>query len=679
MNTNQENQTNLLPAQLPKSEEPLNSWKEIGAYLQRNEATARRWEKEEGLPIHRHSHRRRASVYAFPSELDAWREGRKPDAEPEPERIALWGSPLSSFATATLLLLALITVGDGSPEALLVRGQAVSGPTSRVVWSGTTSEVDFQGTISDDGRYLSYTDFSAEENLALRDLVTGTSRLLTRDAKGDSYTESSAISHDGTQVAYAFFNSASGYELRVVPADHDPDQPARRLYVNEDINWIHVYDWSPDGQWIAVQMSREDGTSLLGMVAASDGSLSILKSAGWAGFSGAQLSPDGRFLAYSMQVDQKTKQSDLFVISADGSQENTVVQHPSNDALVDWTPDGRKLLLTSDRSGTPGLWEIEIEDGKAVGKPHLLRANFKGSYMTASGVLLSPQMLGGRNVQVGHFDSEKGTWVDPPKNPLPTFVGRNSYPQWSPDGSKIAYRRGRYVSVFSSDTGQVLEFKLDQMAQVGFFAQWSPDGERIVFEGADVKGRSGIYELDLLRGDVLPLTQGKEIPILMANPHWSPDGTRLYYWRNGEVPVFVEWDPTTRKERVLFEMEGMGFAQVSPDGKWVAVRTSEADGTKNTLWAVSMETGEKRLLMEEVHRWAFPGWTPDSASVIVFGADLGTWQAYLSGREPRKLAMHLGQGPVSFHPDGQQMAYWFSEEPSMELWTLENFLPEMVQ
>ena len=63
MKTNQENQTNPLAAQLSKSEEPLNSWKEIGAYLQRNEATARRWEKEEGLPIHRHSHKRRASVY----------------------------------------------------------------------------------------------------------------------------------------------------------------------------------------------------------------------------------------------------------------------------------------------------------------------------------------------------------------------------------------------------------------------------------------------------------------------------------------------------------------------------------------------------------------------------------------------------------------------------------------
>ena len=36
-------------------ETPLESWTEIGAYLQRNAVTARRWEKEEGLPVHRHS------------------------------------------------------------------------------------------------------------------------------------------------------------------------------------------------------------------------------------------------------------------------------------------------------------------------------------------------------------------------------------------------------------------------------------------------------------------------------------------------------------------------------------------------------------------------------------------------------------------------------------------------
>jgi TolB-like protein/Tfp pilus assembly protein PilF len=51
----------------------LTSWKEIAVYLKCSERTVRRWEGE-GLPVHRHSHRKKAGIYAYKSEIDAWRE-----------------------------------------------------------------------------------------------------------------------------------------------------------------------------------------------------------------------------------------------------------------------------------------------------------------------------------------------------------------------------------------------------------------------------------------------------------------------------------------------------------------------------------------------------------------------------------------------------------------------------
>ena len=50
----------------------LESWKEIGAYLNRSVTTVQRWEQEEGLPVHRLLHAKSGSVYAFTHELDAW-------------------------------------------------------------------------------------------------------------------------------------------------------------------------------------------------------------------------------------------------------------------------------------------------------------------------------------------------------------------------------------------------------------------------------------------------------------------------------------------------------------------------------------------------------------------------------------------------------------------------------
>jgi TolB-like protein/Tfp pilus assembly protein PilF len=68
------------PSQKP-SEERLDSWKEIAAYLDRDVTTVQRWEKREGMPVHRHVHDKRGSVYALSRELDAWRQSRRASLE----------------------------------------------------------------------------------------------------------------------------------------------------------------------------------------------------------------------------------------------------------------------------------------------------------------------------------------------------------------------------------------------------------------------------------------------------------------------------------------------------------------------------------------------------------------------------------------------------------------------
>ncbi len=60
-----------------QSEDRLDSWKEIAAYLNRDVTTVQRWEKREGMPVHRHVHDKMGSVYASRAELDAWGRSRK--------------------------------------------------------------------------------------------------------------------------------------------------------------------------------------------------------------------------------------------------------------------------------------------------------------------------------------------------------------------------------------------------------------------------------------------------------------------------------------------------------------------------------------------------------------------------------------------------------------------------
>src|SRR3974390_2714431 len=65
-----------LPSMNPP-EDRLDSWKEIAAHLNRDVTTVQRWEKREGMPVHRHLHDRMGSVYASRAELDSWARSRK--------------------------------------------------------------------------------------------------------------------------------------------------------------------------------------------------------------------------------------------------------------------------------------------------------------------------------------------------------------------------------------------------------------------------------------------------------------------------------------------------------------------------------------------------------------------------------------------------------------------------
>ncbi len=62
-----------MPAEIKSSSaHPFTTWKEIAAFFSRDVRTVQRWEKEEGLPVHRHLHHHQSSVYAYREELEQW-------------------------------------------------------------------------------------------------------------------------------------------------------------------------------------------------------------------------------------------------------------------------------------------------------------------------------------------------------------------------------------------------------------------------------------------------------------------------------------------------------------------------------------------------------------------------------------------------------------------------------
>jgi len=561
----------------------------------------------------------------------------------------------------------------------------------RPVWTGP--KVDGFGTISPDGRFLSYVDWAGAGNLVLRDLVAGTDRPLTNKgswAESREQAEFSTISRDGKHLAYAWLNDKDRYELRIVGVQGTGIPQSRRLFGNEDIGNISPYDWSPDGKWIAVSVHRKDGTAQIGLVAAQDGALRVLKSVDWRGPTKIFFSPDSKYIAYDLSASDTSEERDVFVMRIDGSRETAAVIHPSQNVIMGWSPDGAHLLFASDRTRSIALWKLSFVEGKPQGAPEMVKPDIGSSYslgLSASGALYVWKGVGAVEIQVAPLDLSAGKLMAAPVSAVQRFMDSPQHLDWSPDGKYLSYvSRGPLggwpysLPIRSMETGQVRELR-PRLRNLGA-PRWSPDGRSFLTSGTDLKGRSGIYQIDAQTGEASPILVG---PTPAAIPQWSPDGKRIYYRATGRS-AFLERDLASGNEREVIRLPSrLGEVNVSPDGRTIATISEEASSKSSTVLLIPVAGGAPRELLrlslaEGFQMYRGMAWTPDSRAVIVTksrGDRRELWLVPVTDGQPRKLDIDLTNwaGGFRLHPDGHQITFLAGKATS-EIWALENFLPQ---
>ncbi len=575
---------------------------------------------------------------------------------------------------------------------LAALGGTGSGVTYRQVWSGP--KVDDEGMISPDGRYMSFVDWNTGD-LALHDFATNTDRRLTNKGKWGQSREvaaESAISRDGKQVAYSWRSEKTDrYEVRVVSLQSSGFPEPRRLFDSEDVTYVAPYDWSSDGRWLAVALRRK-GTVQLGLISTQDGSLRVLRSAE-GGPRKMFFSPDGKYLGADFSAGGNLDR-DVFVLAVDGSGETKAVVNPGQDFMMGWSPDGKRLLFASDRTGSLGLWAVPIVDGKPQGVPELIRPDVTpwSLGVTSSGALYVGARLSTEDIRVASLDFNTGKVLAAPVGLVQSFIGVNWHPDWSPDGKSLAYvsardRMGgnRVLAIRSLETGQVRELR--PKLREFWYPRWAPDGRSFVVQGADSQGRQGIYRIDAETGEAAPIAMSTP-EVRFQMPQWwpdgkSPDGRRIYYRGQGAL---IERDLASGTERELIRRSGLTAPGVSPDGRYVVTRSSDPSTKSSAVLLIPTAGGEPReLLRAESPQlfWVSFSWVPDGRAVIVrkFLSESGDqseyWLVPIGGGQPRKLDIDpraAVAAPIRVHPDGRQIAY-VAGEAKIEVWVLENFLP----
>ena len=335
-----------------------------------------------------------------------------------------------------------------------------------------------------------------------------------------------------------------------------------------------------------------------------------------------RISPDGQWIAYSVTVPnlkESSKNSDIWLVSARGGTPVRLTSSPKADGQPEWSRDGQTIAFISAREEKPQLWRIsafggeaeKLSDSKSGVVAFQWSPDGKRIAYVAPRVPTSEEETKQKekdDAQVVDKDFQfTRLWILELDSLTAREVVSGEFmvgdPQWSPDGTRIAYTvtptpkadDGRYADVYVLTVASGDRKKLFEGEGPDGSPRWSPDGSQIAVHTKGAKN-AGILQNKLAivpAAGGAPRVLGGDFLYAPGVPSWTPDGRSLLFWSQAKTRTElyrVSVDGGAPKQ--LSDSKGsLGFEpffggpSVSGDGRTIAFPWSNLQSPDNVYVA----------------------------------------------------------------------------------------------
>lgn len=210
-----------------------------------------------------------------------------------------------------------------------------------------------------------------------------------------------------------------------------------------------------------------------------------------------------------------------------------------------------RIVFSSNRSGSWRIWTVKADgsEPKQLSAPEGEGQDVDPAFSADGKTILYTSTRGGK----------AGVWRMAADGAKPERICDGDQAELSPDGAKIALRRGERLFVRELAGGKEQPLTPADWPHCSGPA-WSPDGKQIAF-AARWEGGNGVF--------IVPSAGGKPVKVYdkqgACEPHWSPDGARLVYETETHICTI---NPDGTKNRVVTYFGGVQrYGRFSPDGK----------------------------------------------------------------------------------------------------------------